>query len=73
MKPTVNLHNIFGGAPFRLNKCTALGSAGAGAAGGAAVGARITGGCCMVAIGPRTNGFSLYMKRTATKSPTLGL
>lgn len=28
----------FGGAPFRLNKCTALGSAGAGAAGGAAVG-----------------------------------
>ena len=27
-----------GGAPFRLNKCTALGSAGAGAAGGAAVG-----------------------------------
>ena len=27
----------FGGAPFRLNKCTALGSAGAGAAGGAAV------------------------------------
>lgn len=28
----------FGGAPFRLNKCTALGSAGAGAASGAAVG-----------------------------------
>ena len=28
----------FGGAPFRLKKCTALGSAGAGAAGGAAVG-----------------------------------
>ena len=28
----------FGGAPFRLNKCTALGSAGAGAAGGAAAG-----------------------------------
>lgn len=28
----------FGGAPFRLTKCTALGSAGAGAAGGAAVG-----------------------------------
>ena len=28
----------FGGAPFRLVKCTALGSAGAGAAGGAAVG-----------------------------------
>ena len=28
----------FGGAPFRLIKCTALGSAGAGAAGGAAVG-----------------------------------
>lgn len=28
----------FGGAPFRLNKCTSLGSAGAGAAGGAAVG-----------------------------------
>ena len=28
----------FGGTPFRLNKCTALGSAGAGAAGGAAVG-----------------------------------
>ena len=28
----------FGGAPFRLAKCTALGSAGAGAAGGAAVG-----------------------------------
>ena len=28
----------FGGAPFRLNKCTALGSSGAGAAGGAAVG-----------------------------------
>lgn len=28
----------FGGAPFRLNKCTALGSAGAGAAGGAAIG-----------------------------------
>ena len=27
-----------GGAPFRFNKCTALGSAGAGAAGGAAVG-----------------------------------
>ena len=27
-----------GGTPFRLNKCTALGSAGAGAAGGAAVG-----------------------------------
>lgn len=27
-----------GGAPFRLTKCTALGSAGAGAAGGAAVG-----------------------------------
>ena len=27
-----------GGAPFRLSKCTALGSAGAGAAGGAAVG-----------------------------------
>ena len=25
-----------GGAPFRLSKCTALGSAGAGAAGGAA-------------------------------------
>lgn len=28
----------FGGAPFRLNKCTALGSAGAGAAAGSAVG-----------------------------------
>ena len=28
----------FGGAPFRLNKCTALGSAGSGAAAGAAVG-----------------------------------
>lgn len=28
----------FGGAPFRLNKCTALGSATGGAAGGAAVG-----------------------------------
>lgn len=28
----------FGGAPFRLTKCTALGSAGTGAAGGAAVG-----------------------------------
>jgi hypothetical protein len=28
----------FGGAPFRLNKCTALGSAGAGAGTGAAVG-----------------------------------
>ena len=28
----------FGGTPFRLNKCTALGSAGTGAAGGAAVG-----------------------------------
>ena len=28
----------FGGAPFRLIKCTALGSAGAGAAGGAAAG-----------------------------------
>ena len=28
----------FGGAPFRLKKCTALGSAGAGAAGGAAAG-----------------------------------
>ena len=28
----------FGGTPFRLNKCTALGSAGSGAAGGAAVG-----------------------------------
>ena len=28
----------FGGAPFRLTKCTALGSAGAGAAGGSAVG-----------------------------------
>lgn len=28
----------FGGAPFRLNKCTALGSAAGGAAGGAAVG-----------------------------------
>ena len=28
----------FGGAPFRLVKCTALGSAGAGAAGGASVG-----------------------------------
>ena len=27
-----------GGAPFRLGKCTALGSAGAGAASGAAVG-----------------------------------
>ena len=25
----------FGGAPFRLNKCTALGSAAGGAAGGA--------------------------------------
>ena len=25
----------FGGAPFRLNKCTALGSAGSGAADGA--------------------------------------
>ena len=28
----------FGGAPFRLSKCTALGSAGAGAGAGAAVG-----------------------------------
>ena len=28
----------FGGAPFRLNKCTALGSTAGGAAGGAAVG-----------------------------------
>ena len=28
----------FGGAPFRLNKCTALGSAGAGAAGDPAAG-----------------------------------
>ena len=28
----------FGGAPFRLNKCTALTSAAGGAAGGAAVG-----------------------------------
>ena len=28
----------FGGAPFRLNKCTALGSAGAGAGIGAAAG-----------------------------------
>ncbi len=28
----------FGGTPFRLNKCTALGSAGSGAATGAAVG-----------------------------------
>ena len=28
----------FGGAPFRLNKCTALSSAAGGAAGGAAVG-----------------------------------
>ena len=28
----------FGGAPFRFNKCTALGSAGAGAGAGAAVG-----------------------------------
>ena len=28
----------FGGAPFRLNKCTALGSAGKGASGGGAVG-----------------------------------
>ena len=27
-----------GGAPFRLNKCTALGSTAGGAAGGAAVG-----------------------------------
>ena len=28
----------FGGTPFRLNKCTALGSAGTGAAAGAAAG-----------------------------------
>ena len=28
----------FGGAPFRLKKCTALGSAGCGAAAGAAAG-----------------------------------
>ena len=28
----------FGGAPFRLNKCTALGSTAGGAAGGATVG-----------------------------------
>ena len=28
----------FGGTPFRLNKCTALGSAGSGAAAGAAAG-----------------------------------
>ena len=28
----------FGGAPFRLNKCTALGSAASGAAGGASIG-----------------------------------
>ena len=28
----------FGGTPFRLNKCTALGSAGKGAAAGAAAG-----------------------------------
>ena len=28
----------FGGTPFRLKKCTALGSAAGGAAGGAAVG-----------------------------------
>ena len=28
----------FGGAPFRLKKCTALGSAGAGAAAGSAAG-----------------------------------
>ena len=28
----------FGGIPFRLNKCTALGSAGSGAAAGAAAG-----------------------------------
>ena len=28
----------FGGAPFRLNKCTSLTSAAGGAAGGAAVG-----------------------------------
>ena len=28
----------FGGAPFRLNKCTALGSAGSGAAVGGAAG-----------------------------------
>ena len=28
----------FGGAPFRLSKCTALGSAGAGATAGASVG-----------------------------------
>ena len=28
----------FGGAPFRLNKCTSLGSTAGGAAGGAAVG-----------------------------------
>ena len=28
----------FGGAPFRFTKCTALSSAGAGAAGGAAIG-----------------------------------
>ena len=31
----------FGGAPFRLAKCTALGSAGAGAAKGAGIGAGI--------------------------------
>ena len=28
----------FGGTPFRFNKCTALGSAGSGAAAGAAAG-----------------------------------
>ena len=31
----------FGGTPFRLNKCTALGSAGKGAAVGAAAGGAV--------------------------------
>ena len=42
----------FGGAPFRLNKCTALSSAAGGAAGGAAVGGVNT----CVAVRP----FSMY-------------
>ena len=42
----------FGGAPFRLNKCTALSSAAGGAAGGAAVGGvpgALVGGCYVYA------------------------
>lgn len=58
----------FGGTPFRLNKCTALGSAGSGAASGAAIGG-VPGALIGGALGVASSLFGgLFGKRNTDKT-----